>query len=523
MSTQTLDTAAAPARTRTAAPSAFLALITRLHFYIGLFVGPFILVAAVTGTLFVLTPQIENLLYADQLRTVSTGPAQPLAKQVEAAQAHLGAGGPRLFAVRPAPTPGETTRVMFTQAGMGDSESRAVFVDPVTLAIKGDMMVYGTSGTLPFRTTLDYLHRNLMLGELGRNYSELAASWMWLATLGGLVLWWTGRRRTAATHARSPRLRARRWHTVLGLWLALGLIFLSATGLTWSNWAGARVDQLRAQLGWITPAISLKLPTAGQGAGTGAEAASGQASGGDEHAHHHGGMQMTGAMSPTGASTEAPAPMSAPMSAPMNASTHASPHAPMNAPMNAPMTPPSNVVTQFDRILQTARQGGIDSTQLEIRPPRGAGQAWMVREVDRSWPTQVDTIAIDPTTYAITSRADFETFPLIAKLIRWGVDMHMGILFGWPNQLLMGAIGLALSTMIVLGYRMWWLRRPAAGANGQTLTQAWAALGWPARLGALAAAAVLGWCLPVMGVSLLVFLVIDALRSWRFQLATRRA
>jgi hypothetical protein len=34
---------------------------------------------------------------------------------------------------------------------------------------------------------------------------------------------------------------------------------------------------------------------------------------------------------------------------------------------------------------------------------------------------------------------------------------------------------------------------------------------------------VLGWCLPVMGVSLLVFLVIDALRSWRFQLATRRA
>ncbi|WP_332608194.1 PepSY-associated TM helix domain-containing protein [Achromobacter sp. ESBL13] len=521
MSTQTLDTAAAPARSRSAAPSAFLALITRLHFYIGLFVGPFILVAAVTGTLFVLTPQIENLLYADQLRTPSTGPAQPLAKQVEAAQAHIGAGGPRLFAVRPAPTPGETTRVMFTQAGMGDSESRALFVDPVTLAIKGDMMVYGTSGSLPFRTTLDYLHRNLMLGDLGRNYSELAASWMWLATLGGLALWWTGRRRATATRARSPRLRTRRWHTLLGLWLALGLIFLSATGLTWSNWAGGRVDQLRAQLGWITPAISLKLPGAGQAAGTGSGAGgpSGQAAGGDEHAHHHGGMQMAGAMSHNGASAAMNAPMNSPMNAPMNGSANA----PTNAPANASMNASSDVAMQFDRILQTARQGGIDSTQLEIRPPRGAGQAWMVREVDRSWPTQVDTIAIDPATYAITSRADFDTFPLIAKLIRWGVDMHMGILFGWPNQLLMGAIGLALSTMIVLGYRMWWLRRPAAGAHGQTLTQAWAALGWPARLGALAVAAVLGWCLPVMGVSLLVFLVIDALRSWRFQLATRRA
>lgn len=486
MSTHTLDTASAPARARVASQSALLALITRLHFYIGLFVGPFILVAAVTGTLFVLTPQIENLLYADQLHSTSTGPAQPLASQVRAAQERIGPG-PRLFAVRPAPAPGDTTRVMFTQPGMGDSESRALFVDPVTLDIKGDMTVYGTSGTLPFRTTLDYLHRNLMLGELGRNYSELAASWMWLATLGGLVLWWAGRRRKAAANqiaaqARSPRLRARRWHSLLGLWLALGLLFLSATGLTWSNWAGGRVDQLRAQLGWITPAITLKLPGAAASAG-----AAGPAMGGGEHAHHHGGMQMGGGT------------------------------------MAAPMAAPQDPARDFDRILQTARQGGIDSTQLEIRPPRSADQAWMVREVDRSWPTQVDTIAIDPTTYTITSRADFDTFPLIAKLIRWGVDMHMGILFGWPNQLLMGAIGLALSAMIVLGYRMWWLRRPAAGAGAQTLTQSWTALGWPTRIAVLAVAAALGWCLPVMGVSLLAFLVVDVLRSWRLQLPTRRA
>ncbi|AZS79580.1 PepSY domain-containing protein [Achromobacter spanius] len=499
MSTQTLDTPAAPARARAVGHSALLALITRLHFYIGLFVGPFILVAAVTGTLFVLTPQIENLLYADQLHTSSTGPAQPLASQVRAAQERIGVG-PRLFAVRPAPAPGDTTRVMFTQPGMGDSESRALFVDPVTLDIKGDMMVYGTSGTLPFRTTLDYLHRNLMLGALGRNYSELAASWMWLATLGGLVLWWAGRRRQAnanqamaqaAAQARSPRLRARSWHTVLGLWLALGLLFLSATGLTWSNWAGGRVDQLRAQLGWITPAITLKLPgaaadAAAVDAAAAGAAAAGAAAAGGEHAHHHGGMQMGGGMASPMASSQDPA-------------------------------------RDFDRILQTARQGGIDSKQLEIRPPRSADQAWMVREVARSWPTQVDTIAIDPATYAITSRADFDTFPLIAKLIRWGVDMHMGILFGWPNQLLMGAIGLALSAMIVLGYRMWWLRRPAAGAGAQTLTQAWAALGWPARIAALAVAAALGWCLPVMGASLLAFLVVDVLRSWRLQLPTRRA
>ncbi|WP_142764382.1 PepSY domain-containing protein, partial [Klebsiella pneumoniae] len=38
-------------------------LLRRLHYYIGLFVGPFIFFAALTGTLYVATPQLENALY----------------------------------------------------------------------------------------------------------------------------------------------------------------------------------------------------------------------------------------------------------------------------------------------------------------------------------------------------------------------------------------------------------------------------------------------------------------------------
>ena len=34
--------------------------LLRMHFHIGLFVGPFIFVAALTGLLYVLTPQIET-------------------------------------------------------------------------------------------------------------------------------------------------------------------------------------------------------------------------------------------------------------------------------------------------------------------------------------------------------------------------------------------------------------------------------------------------------------------------------
>jgi uncharacterized iron-regulated membrane protein len=52
----------------------------------------------------------------------------------------------------------------------------------------------------------------------------------------------------------------------------------------------------------------------------------------------------------------------------------------------------------------------------------------------------------------------------MAKLTRWGVDFHMGILFGLANQLLLIAFGLALCVLIIWGYRMWWMRRPAQSA-----------------------------------------------------------
>jgi uncharacterized iron-regulated membrane protein len=435
--------------------SEFKAFIARLHFYAGLFVGPFILVAALTGTLYVLTPQIENLIYRGQLTATMAGEPASLAAQVAAARTHIGEG-PRFFAIRPAPKPGETTRVMFAQAGLGDSESRAIFVDPVSLAIRGDLIVYGTSGILPFRTQLDYLHRNLLLGEFGRNYSELAASWLWAVVLGGVAMWFWRRHPKAAERARAnPALRDRRWHGLIGLTLSFGLVFLSITGLTWSKYAGDRIDALRANLGWVTPSVSLKL---------------GAAPAADEHAHHgdHG-----------------PAVGAAPGS-----------------------------VGQLDAALAAAKAAGIDSPHVEMRPPRAEGQAWLVREYDRSWPTQVDTVALDPRDLSVVSRADFETFPLIAKLIRWGIDAHMGILFGWPNQLLMAGLGIALMVTTVFGYRIWWRQRPAPGSLPRTLVQAWLRLGWASRAMAVVVAVTLGWALPLAGVSLALFVLIDLAR-WR--------
>ncbi|PSK67996.1 hypothetical protein B0E53_00071 [Micromonospora sp. MH33] len=59
----------------------------------------------------------------------------------------------------------------------------------------------------------------------------------------------------------------------------------------------------------------------------------------------------------------------------------------------------------------------------------------------------------------------FSDYPFMAKLARWGVDIHMGVLFGLPNQIALAGLATGLVVMVVLGYRMWWQRRPTTAAR----------------------------------------------------------
>ncbi len=431
-------------------------LLRRLHFYVGLFVGPFIFFAALTGTLYVATPQLENALYRHALHTDSIGEPLPLAEQIALAEKTVGSDL-RLHAVRPGLVEGETTRVMFADPKLGPSENRAIFIDPVSLTVLGDLTVSGTWVVVPLRQTVVYLHTHLMLGDIGRLYSELAASWMWVAALGGIALWCYTRPKRRINNRFQNR---RRVHVTLGWSLLGGMLLFSATGLTWSQWAGGNVDKLRAEMNWLTPLVNTTL--------------SGQHEVMDEHAEHrghHGGMVM--------------------------------PDIAMD-------------LTQFDGVLSAARNAGIDAGRLEIRPAKTRDRAWTVTEIDRSWPTQVDAVAVDPHTMQVLDRTRFEDFPLMAKLTRWGVDFHMGILFGLANQLLLLAFGLALCVLIIWGYRMWWMRRPAQSAVSpvQTLCQSWLALSVWGRGVTVLISVLLGLALPVMGVSLALFVLVDWLR-WR--------
>jgi len=429
-------------------------LVMRLHFYAGLLVAPFILIAAVTGGLYAAAPTLEKIVYGHLLTVDPGGAPLPVADQVAAARAT--APDLHVSTVRPPSGPQDSTRVSFTDPTLPDDTLRSVFVDPYTARVLGSEPTW--FGYLPLSTWLDGLHRHLHLGEPGRVYSELAASWLWVIALGGLYLWVVRPAASRLAGRLGRRSRTVRTHSRIGVWALIMLLFLSATGITWSTYAGAHVSDIRAALHWQRPALDA--PAAEH----------------VEHAEHAGHV--------------------------------------------APAPDPASI--DYSGVLAAADAAGVHAP-VEVTVPAEAGGPVTVSEIDKAWRLTTNVAAIDPQTLHPTGTISYwSDYSVVAMLADWGIRMHMGFLFGLANQILLLAVAAAVVVMIVLGYRMWWQRRPIRGGGwGRPPARgAWRALPVAARVALPAGAVVLVWFLPVFGVSLIGFLLVDAVVG---MLARRRA
>jgi uncharacterized iron-regulated membrane protein len=109
----------------------------RVHFSAEPFVGPFLLVAALTGLLYTLTPKLEHWVHHDQLHAAvpAGGVPRPLSGQVVAATAAM--PGAEVVEIGPAAVPDGTTRVVFDAPGVPQDYSRTAFGDPYTGTVRG--------------------------------------------------------------------------------------------------------------------------------------------------------------------------------------------------------------------------------------------------------------------------------------------------------------------------------------------------------------------------------------------------
>ncbi|MET9468857.1 PepSY domain-containing protein [Streptomyces sp. NPDC006544] len=447
----------------TGGPGAWAALrplLLRLHFYAGVLIAPLLFVAAATGLLYAGSWQAEKILYSEELTVDHVGAsAMRLGAQVDAAKNAAPQG--TVVSVWPAPEADATTRVIMESPGLAEGETLTVFVDPYTAQVRGKLTTVGDA--LPLRAWLSEFHSSLQLGEFGRNYSELAASWLWVVALGGLALW-IGRRRTRKAALVLPdrkatgRRKTLSWHGSVGVWIAIGLVGLSATGLTWSKYAGENIGRLQDSLGGATPAVSATV-----GGAPAADA-------GGEHAGHGGGAGAQAAAAPADA-------------------------------------------IGIDGAVAAARAAGVTESLRITLPSQGKG--YVVKEQDKQVPVHLDAVSVDPADGRVMDELRFADHPLLAQLTRFGIDLHMGLTFGPANQLALAALAVLLMFMVVWGYRMWWLRRPTKGRGlsvGRPQPRgAWRRLPVTALLPLAAVTALVGWFVPLLGISLLVFLAVDLL------------
>lgn len=414
-------------------------IMWRLHFLGGFLAGPIVLLLCVSGILYAWNPQIDAMRFGDIMHSAApvTSPI-PLAEQVDAAKT----ANPTWEVYAITPGSGRTnTKVTMDPPGGGrgfggPSDAEYVYVDQSTGQVMGTIAKADTSNTL-FRN----MHSSLWLGEDFEPLTELAGAWFVASLLTGVYLWWPGlRRRGAVAFAKRRNLQGRRsdkeWHNAIGMLFLVPMLLLAATGLTWTQFSGDRVDLLKDQL----------------------------------------------AVPRNGAGVE----------------------------LASPVDGNQDLVGADITYAQALDRGLVHP--IEIIVPRDESTAWKARSRDTTFPVERDQLTVDVSTGAVVDYFDYSDEHWFNKLRTAGILFHQAQLFGWPLQVGMTILTLGVAAMVVSGYRMWWARRPASGMGTPAPVRQWLRT---APISLMIGLAFLGWLMPTLGLSLMIWLIAE--QGWRWR------
>ncbi|WP_414441400.1 PepSY-associated TM helix domain-containing protein [Burkholderia sp. 22PA0106] len=462
-------------------PQAGYRTLWRWHFYAGLFVMPFLVILAITGTLYCFQPQIEPLLYPHRLIvTPQATPRLDADQLLQRASAALPAGS-KPVSVEVNRAPDRSAEFVF-RLPTGARES--VYVNPY------DGTVLGTLGVDDRFMQVDrMLHRKLLLGKPGELLMELAACWTLVMIGTGVALWWPrepGRLRRAL--APDLRLRGRPlWksvHAVLGIWLALGAVAFVLSGLPWTGSWGKQFKALAtsANLGsppgaWGDSGLRSLRPGAPPAAAVSSE-----------HAMHH--AHADDSM-PGMVMDDLPLPQT--------------PWAVGNVPVpeSAPAATAAPALTIDAAIAKVAALGVTSGYTLALpATPDGVFTA----SYFPADPKAERTISIDQYSGRTLRDIRYADYGAVAQGVSYGTALHMGRYFGLANQLVCAAISLGLAAMAVTGFVMWWKRRPALTLGAPLRERE-----RPPMRGWIAGLVLLGIVFPMMGATIVAVWLADRL------------
>ena len=479
-------TTAQRATSATGAANAGYRTLWRWHFYAGLFVMPFLVVLAITGTLYCFQPQIEPLLYPHRL-IVEPQATPRLTEDALLAKARAAMPTDARAVTAPiASAPDRSTEFIFRLA---DGEKQSVYLNPYTGEVLGTLSVERR-----FMQVDRMLHRKLLLGKPGELLMELAACWTLVMIGTGIALWWP-RGKTTARAALVPRfsLQGRAlWknlHAVMGIWLALGALIFVLSGLPWTGSWGKQFKALATSVNLGAPPGSwggLPLRSVLPGARGETQAA-------------HGADQANMDSMPGMVMDDLPLPLT--------------PWAVGNTPVPQSADAHAAQALPLGRIVALVASLGVQSG-YDIVLPSSATGVYTVSYFPAD-PKDERTLYIDQYSGTVLKDIRYGDYGAVSKAVSYGTSLHMGRYFGVANQILCAAISLGLAGMAVTGCMMWWKRRPQRSLGAPSRERAAPPMrGWKTSL------VLLGIVFPLMGATLLAVWLADRTIFGR---ATRQA
>jgi len=438
--------------------SSLYAAVWRWHFIAGLLVLPVLVMMAITGGAYLFQPELDHLAYYRledvPVRAAPLAPPSVVIPKVEAALQG------RVLLFTPSARPDRSVRLLVR---VSSGETLTAFADPYD----GHFI-----GATPFGGIMQLVRKIHSLQKFGFWAScliEITAGWAIVLVGTGVFLWWPrGKTKGGVVSVRGSPSRRVFWrdlHAVTGVFAAAVILFLAVTGMPWSMFWGAHVQQ------WATAANLYEPPPPAQVTPD---------------------WQMSATMpnmphAPHGADPAISAQMPWAMEK-------------MDMPMSQGM--PGMQPIGVDHAATIFRTLGLPASASISLPdgPKGAYVASL--RPDRVEDTRV--VYLDQYTGKVLGDVGFKDWGPAAKAIEWGIAVHQGQEYGSLNRCLMLAGCVAVVLLAVTSITMWWKRRPK-GMLGVPPAPSEPRAAW----GLVAIIVAVGTIYPLVGATLIAAFLVD--------------
>ena len=443
-----VPTASAAATKVAALPrSSLYRAIWRWHFFAGLLTVPFMVLLAVTGSIYLFHDEIEHTAFSYRSVVADSGTAPlPASALLDRAAAAVPSSAPTSF-IEPA---SRTASAIATVKG--PNGKMRVYLNPYTGAVLDEVR-----SDREFAYLLKKIHSLELFGTFPNRLIEAVAGFAMVLVVTGIYLWWPrGQSGGVVTVRGAPRTRMwwRDVHAITGLVAGAVIFFLALSGMPWSGFWGAKLQDYSGRLGIGFPTQlwddvpSSTLPTA--------------------------------AVLPAAGWAVAGAPV------------------PVSTP--TPAAEPIGV----ERAIAVAHVAGMPAG-FELALPDGPTGVYTAGAYFGDL-SKERTVHIDQYSGKPLVNLGFADYGPVGKAIEFSINVHQGLEWGLANKLVMLAACLATVLASVSGMVMWWKRRPVGrvGVPPEPVD---------ARVyrGLWIAAVVFGLTFPITGLAILAMLAIDLL------------